>query len=119
MMKKLMVTMLALLMCIVVLTGCSKSKATLDEEAMFLVGTWSGEDFLDETWTFNEDGSGKNDNSLLAYDFDFEYEDGVLSIYSYFGSMKSDTPSKYSVTVNSETEIVLTDENDTEYVLTK
>ncbi len=101
------------------LTACAgNSKTTISEEAHFLVGEWTGEAWIEEVWTFKEDGSGHNENSLLPYDFDFEYADNKLDIYSYFGSMKSDEPTTYEVEIVSDNEIHLTD-GESEYVLTK
>ncbi len=119
-MKRTVTLIVCLLLAIAMLTACGKKPVELPEEAKFLIGDWTGEAYLNEVWTFNEDGSGRNENDLWPYDFDFTYADGVLEVYSYFGSTKSDTPTTYKVTVNSDSEIVLNDEEGGfEYILTR
>ncbi len=122
-MKKTLILIVCLCLALTLFTACSGSGTDTPEAAAPqnpLVGNWDGEKLISEVWTFNADGSGHNENTFLSYDFDYTYseEDSLLSIYTYLGSLKSDTASEYTVTFNSEKEIVLKNDN-FEYVLTK
>ncbi len=124
-MKKTLILIVCLCLALTLFTACSGSgsgSAATETQAPAgpLVGEWDGEKLISEVWTFNADGSGHNENTFLSYDFDYTYSeaDSLLSIYTYLGSLKSETPSEYTVIFNSDTEIVLKNEN-FEYVLTK
>ena len=122
-MKKTITLALCVILIFTCFTGCGKKSKGVEKpgtDAAFLFGDWNGESWLSEVWTFNDDGSGKNENSILPYEFDYSYADGVLSLYEYIGTLRSDSPTKYTVTVVSSNEITLVDESsDTEYTLTK
>ena len=100
MMKKGLFLLIALVITITVLTGCSDNKtntvATFDEIATAdqvfveadnasLTGTWVG-DF--ETWTFKKNGTGEitENNGDDRADFDYEIEEGGESILFHVGS---------------------------------
>ncbi|MEA5004439.1 MAG: DUF5640 domain-containing protein [Christensenella sp.] len=119
-MKKVCLLIVCAILVLSVFTACGKkAEGTINEEAQFLVGDWDGEPWMSEVWTFNEDGTGHNENSIFPYDLEYVYDDGVLEVYEYLGSLKSDTPVNYAVTINSDNQIVLTDEDGYEYILTK
>jgi hypothetical protein len=119
-MKKVCILIVCAVLVLSMCTACgTKAEETINEEAQFLLGDWDGEPWISEVWTFNEDGTGHNENSIYSYDYEYAYVDGVLEVYEYLGSLKSDTPTNYGVTVNNDSEIVLTGDDGTEYLLTK
>ena len=120
-MKKVFLTVVCFLLALMVFSACAVQEAPkeVNEEGKFLIGEWNGEAWINEVWTFKEDGTGHNENDLWPSDFD-TYKEGTLEIYQYLGETKSDTATKYSVTKNSDSEIKLSDdENGYEYTLTK
>ena len=125
-MKKVFLTVVCFLLALMVFSACAGQEAPkevnkeVNEDGKFLIGEWNGEAWINEVWTFKEDGTGHNENDLWPYDFEYIYKEGTLEIYQYLGETKSDTATKYSVTKNSDSEIKLSDdENGYEYTLTK
>lgn len=83
------------------------------------VGTWDGEAFFSEVWTFNADGTGSNENDLLSYNFNYDFTETELNIYQEFFGTYSDTPVVYEYTADGDTIVLYDSEFDAEYVLTK
>ena len=122
-MKKALALAICIILILTCFTGCgqkSKGSEKPGADAAFLFGDWDGESWINEVWTFNEDGSGQNQNSIFSYKFNYSYNDGVLNVYEYFGSLKSDSPTIYSLKIVSDNEITLYNEDgESEYTLTR
>ena len=103
----------------VVFSFAACSQPTVDPASNPFIGTWDGEAFISEVWTFNEDGTGNNDNSLLPYNFEYKYTETELNIYQEFLGMVSDEPIVYEYTANGDTITLYDAELDAEYVITK
>ena len=103
-------------------SACAVQEAPkeVNEEGKFLIGEWNGEAWINEVWTFKEDGTGHNENDLWPYDFEYTYKEGTLEIYQYLGETKKRYGDKVQRNKNSDSEIKLSDdENGYEYTLTK
>lgn len=83
-----------------------------------LSGIWRGNELLEETMEFREDGTGRNENSLSSYDFCYEYNDGRLSLYKEsFGEYISGGE-EFCVDIAGDV-MLLTDDTGNEYVYTR
>ena len=81
-MKKILITILSVLVCGMILTGCGTGSSEKETETEILndeavLGTWT-EDYFDSGYTFREDGTGEN----IFWDLSFTYTaaDGVINI---------------------------------------
>ncbi len=101
-MKKVSIIVVAVLV-MSVLVACGAPAAETVEENP-LVGKWvSTIELLSETYEFKADGTGHNENAILAYDFKYEAKDGVLSIYAEIMGMASDDAMEYEYTIDGDT----------------
>jgi len=108
-MKKIVALALCVLLAVCLLAACAEEEAVADDSAKF-IGKWSSTDLLNDSYEFNDDGTGYYDNFLFPYDFKWELKDGKLLIYAELLGTVSDTATEYSYSFSGN-ELTLTDEN--------
>ena len=95
--RKILAIALCALLMLSALVGCGGKKSPI-------VGEWDGNATAEESWTFKDNGKGRCENSLLSYDFEYEYDDDTktLSVYEIYFGLKSDEPVVYELTWDGE-----------------
>ena len=116
-MKKLVALILCVLIVVCLLAACAQEETSADDSSKF-IGKWSSNDLLDDSYEFNEDGTGHYDNFLLPYDFKWELKDGKLLIYGELLGITSDTATEYGYSFSGN-ELTLTDDSGSSYTYKK
>ena len=98
-MKKKLICILALTLCVITALLCLASCGSSDGKKSALVGTWAANEAEGMSYVFNEDGTGKWDAGDYAMNFTYTEKDGVIEL-TYDGAT---TAQKWEYTIDGST----------------